>query len=175
MGLTFAKAHELVTRPDQGIATFGLIREALNNLRAGKQILEGTPITMGSAELFKSKWEMYQCFAFRLVTTDPLVFHLSLASFTDGPLNLMDFATLFGAAYDFMNEWEPDPRHPDLETIVAPVEGALMICDPDAEDMAIGLEPVAIYPPNLNAFGFRWGLDKALRYGLHHGFSGPTP
>ena len=171
MGMTFAEAHRVVIEgkdPDK----LNLVLYMLDGFREGRLLASGIPPEMSPAEVFRqTRYHLKYVFAFRLTTVDPPGFSCGFSSFRDSTFNFRDYGTLLFKTQEYLEASAATNGHgrPTTPKLI-PVEGAILIFDPDPEDREQPLDVIALHPPEVPALTFRRALYNAVDQCLKRGF-----
>lgn len=173
MGATFKEVQELIDNPE--LESEGLLfKQALTRLRNGQYVIEGVPLDVAPAQLFRSDVPILtHLYVFRMVSDDPIHYAMCFTCFDGESLAIGDFKTLLDCINGFLTDTSDLP-HPAQQVSPIIVEGVFVIHDPDPNDPTCGLEVIVAYPVGMSATAFRWALNGAITQAIRKGFAPDT-
>lgn len=174
MGNTFAEVHDQLEISND--VQVGLAKHFVLGLRAGRFVVDGIPPDMPPGALFRgpSLAVVKMIFGFRLMTARPNFYALHLSQYGGKGLTFMHFAKLFFHAAQFLSQAEDEQVNTGDHVAKAPIEGSLIVFDPDPSDDEVPEELIVLFPPNLTPPVFNACLNEALCQALMSGFDQGT-
>ncbi len=177
--VTFSAAHDYLARFESKPGDASFLQEFLVHLRQGKFILDGLPLDVMPAELFRrNDPQLTHVFWYRLLKANPMIFALAFSCFDEETLEVTDFLRLLGVVdCEIREHVEHDAQQPPIEPAVlmernkGPIEGAVLLCHEDGDEEA-DIRVIIASTPTISEYASRVLLYHAVKQGLFCGFYG---
>ncbi len=176
--VTFQEATSFLSRCEEVDGENQEMRDFFARIKQGCFLLDGIPIQVSPAELFRSSSpQLTHALYFRLQSVVPMTFMLSAVCFDGDPMEVQDFVMVLTVAIGYImenaDEGPSENDEIDLRPIFeqyGPIDGGLLVSmtpgDPDEE-----LDAIGVCLPQISGRTNRAMMYAVLKAGLFNGFS----